>query len=194
MSTNKLYNQIFYILLLMIMCSFPGSVKTTNYFKSLFGIKDDNKNTGSTSEENLATTKNKPINQDVQTKKDNASSAKFSNKNGKDIGQFITNIKNATEFDNEVLTQKIAIVKFGAKLCPPCIRLKFVLDKIAKEYSGKIKFFEIDVDENQEMTKKYNIQSIPVILFLENGQEKGITVGGISEKEFRSKIKEYLKL
>ena len=57
-----------------------------------------------------------------------------------------------------------AIIDFNATWCGPCRKLKPVLEQLAKEYSGKIDFYSIDVDDNRELAMTFRISSIPMLL------------------------------
>ena len=57
-----------------------------------------------------------------------------------------------------------AIIDFNATWCGPCRKLKPVLEQLVKEYSGKIDFYSIDVDDNRELAMTFRISSIPMLL------------------------------
>src|SRR5438045_9762129 len=76
-----------------------------------------------------------------------------------------------SNFDRE-LTQddKPVIVDFWAEWCGPCKMIAPLLDEIAREKSGSVKVAKVNVDENQSLSLKYNIRTIPALLFFKNGQ------------------------
>ena len=68
---------------------------------------------------------------------------------------------------------KPAIVDFFATWCGPCRGLAPIMDELAGEYSGKIDFYKIDVDKQEELAAAFGVQSIPTLLFIpKNGQPK----------------------
>ncbi len=87
-------------------------------------------------------------------------------------------VKTITEQEfNEVLGSEIAVVDFFATWCGPCKMLGPVLEQLSEEYTGKINFFKIDVDEAEETAAKYGIQSIPAVFAFKNGELKDKQVG-----------------
>lgn len=71
----------------------------------------------------------------------------------------------------------VAVVDFSATWCGPCKMLAPVLEEISGELEGKINFFNIDVDENQDLAAKYGITSIPALLVLKDGEKQDMQVG-----------------
>ncbi len=91
-------------------------------------------------------------------------------------------------FEKEVLNSKgYVILDFYGTWCMPCKMLAPVLDKIANEHD--VKLAKVDVDENEELIKKYKIMSVPTVKIFKDGEEIGMFVGVTSE----SKILELIK-
>lgn len=91
-------------------------------------------------------------------------------------------------FEKEVLNSKgYVILDFYGTWCMPCKMLAPVLDKIANEHD--VKLAKVDVDENEELIKRYKIMSVPTIKIFKDGDEIGMFVGVTSE----SKILELIK-
>ena len=65
----------------------------------------------------------------------------------------------------------IKILKFESDSCPQCKALSATLERITKEYKIDIKSIDIEEDNNQDLIKKYNIRSIPTLIFLNEDQE-----------------------
>lgn len=83
------------------------------------------------------------------------------------------------------------IVDFNATWCGPCRRLAPVLEQLAKEYDGKIKFYSIDVDKNKPLAQAFQVRSIPMLLLCPvNGQPQQIV--GLYPKEEIVKAIDYL--
>ena len=74
-------------------------------------------------------------------------------------------------FDKTVLQSTIpVVVDFWAPWCGPCRMVAPVLDKIAKDYAGKILVAKVNTDENSENAMKYGVQGIPTMLFIAGGK------------------------
>ena len=74
-------------------------------------------------------------------------------------------------FENEVLKEeKLTLVDFWATWCGPCRKRAPVIDEIAKEFDGKVKFVKIKADENMQTAQKYSISGVPSILIFKNGE------------------------
>ena len=74
----------------------------------------------------------------------------------------------------------IKILKFESDSCPQCKALSITLERISKENKIDIKNIDIEEDNNQDLIRKYNIRSIPTIIFLNEDQEYNRLVGNQS--------------
>ncbi len=80
------------------------------------------------------------------------------------------------EFD-QVKAEKIALVDFSAKWCGPCNMLAPVLEEVSDEMSGKVAFYNIDVDDNPDIANEYGIMSIPALIIFKDGEKAAMQVG-----------------
>ena len=79
---------------------------------------------------------------------------------------------NDTTFEAEVLKADIPVlVKFGASWCGKCKVMQTTLENISKEYEGRIKMVSVDVEKCPELTEKYDIVSLPVLCFFNDGKQ-----------------------
>ena len=86
-------------------------------------------------------------------------------------------------FEKEVLnSDKKVLIDFYATWCGPCNYLKPTIEEIASE-NEDIKIVEIDVDKNEKLVEKYNIQAMPTLIVVENGEEIRRSVGAIPKDE-----------
>ena len=89
-------------------------------------------------------------------------------------------------FDNTVLQSKIpVIVDFWAPWCGPCRMVAPVLDKLAKEYAGRLLVAKVNTDEHPEWANRYNVQGIPTMLFVASGKIVHRQVGALPEPILR---------
>ena len=92
-------------------------------------------------------------------------------------------------FKSEVLDSKIPVlVDFWAEWCAPCKMVAPVVEKIAKEYIGKLKVGKVNVDDNAETPTQYGIQGIPTLILFKDGQVVNQLVGFQSEQKLKSAI------
>jgi thioredoxin 1 len=87
-------------------------------------------------------------------------------------------------FEAEVLqAQSPVLVDYWAEWCGPCKAIAPTLEEVAKEYSGKLKIAKVNVDENQEIPKKYGIRGIPTLMLFKNGEMVETKVGALSKSQ-----------
>lgn len=69
------------------------------------------------------------------------------------------------------------LVDFWAEWCGPCRRIAPIVEEIAREYNGRLLVAKVDVDANQNVAQKHNIQSIPTLMIFKNGELKERLLG-----------------
>jgi thioredoxin 1 len=83
-------------------------------------------------------------------------------------------------FESDVLQSKTPVViDFWAEWCGPCKTIAPVIDELADEYLGKVKFGKVNVDFNQQTAMKYGIRSIPSLLIFKDGSVVNQIIGSV---------------
>ena len=96
-------------------------------------------------------------------------------------------------FDKTVLQSPIpVIVDFWAPWCGPCKMVAPTLEKLAKEYTGKLLVAKVNTDENPEWAMKYGVQGIPTMLFVANGKLVHRQVGALPEPVLRDIVSQFM--
>ena len=92
-------------------------------------------------------------------------------------------------FEEKVLqNQKQTLVDFYADWCGPCQMMAQVIEKVANEASDNMQIGKVNVDENQELAIKYDVESIPTLILFENGEEKKRLLGVRDKQEILDEI------
>jgi thioredoxin 1 len=86
----------------------------------------------------------------------------------------------------------LVLVDFWATWCGPCQAVAPVLEQLATDYAGKAKITKVDVDSNQRTAARFNVRSIPSILFFKNGQHVDTVVGAVPKAMLEGKIQQHL--
>jgi thioredoxin 1 len=98
------------------------------------------------------------------------------------------------EFEQEVLASDTpAVVDFYSTTCPPCKVMSGLLSEIGPDYAGKVNIFKINVNNNPETARMYQIKSVPTLVFFKNHRPVDKVVGLISLIPLREKIDSLLK-
>ncbi|MCH7809282.1 MAG: thioredoxin [Chloroflexi bacterium] len=93
------------------------------------------------------------------------------------------------EWDAEVLSSDTPVlVDFWAPWCGPCKMVAPVVDELAEEYDGKVKFVKLNTDDNIETASKYGIRSIPTLMVFKGGEAVEQVVGFRPKSELKKSL------
>ncbi len=97
-------------------------------------------------------------------------------------------------FKKEVLESDTPVlVDFWAEWCGPCRMIAPIVEEIAGEHSGKMKFAKLNVDENQKTPTELNIMGIPTLIVFVSGKAEKRLVGAMSKNKLVSELEQWLK-
>ena len=98
-------------------------------------------------------------------------------------------------FEATVLKSEIpVIVDFWAPWCGPCKMVAPTLDKLAKEYAGKMLVAKVNTDEHPQWAGQFGVQGIPTMLFVANGKVVHRQVGALPEPMLRDVVTQFLEV
>ncbi|MFK7809065.1 MAG: thioredoxin [Saprospiraceae bacterium] len=98
-----------------------------------------------------------------------------------------------TNFQESALDNSgVSVVDFWAEWCGPCRMVTPIIEELAKEYDGKATIGKLNVDNNQEVSMKYGVRSIPTIIILKNGEVVDKHVGTTTKAALAAKIDAHL--
>lgn len=96
-------------------------------------------------------------------------------------------------FESEVLKSELPVlVDFWAVWCGPCKVLSPLVEELAHEYEGKLKVGKVNVDEENDLSTKYQILSIPTLKFFKGGVEVGEIIGAAPRTTIEAEIKKHI--
>ena len=87
-----------------------------------------------------------------------------------------------------------AVIDFWAPWCGPCRIVGPVIEELSTEYAGKVNFYKVNTEEEQELASAFGIQSIPSLLFIPTDGQPQMAVGALPNKELKKIIGELLSV
>ncbi len=76
-----------------------------------------------------------------------------------------------------LIKEGVTVIDFFAEWCGPCRTLSPVLEEVAGELKGKVKFAKLDIDKNHVTAKNHHVTSVPTLILYKDGEEKNRLVG-----------------
>src|SRR3954447_14280783 len=108
------------------------------------------------------------------------------------MGAGTVNLTDAT-FDEEVQSSsEPIIVALWAEWCGPCKMIAPVLDEIATEQAGKLKIGKLNVDDNPDIARRFDVMSIPTLIVFKDGEAKKRLVGAKGKGQLLEELAEFL--
>ena len=97
-----------------------------------------------------------------------------------------------SNFASEVTKYPIMLVDFWAPWCGPCKMVSPIIEQLSREYSGRVAFGKVNVDENQRIAASFGIQSIPTLMIFKGGKAVDLLIGAIPKAQIEMKLKQQL--
>jgi thioredoxin 1 len=101
-------------------------------------------------------------------------------------------IQSETEFDTLLSAESVVVIDCTAAWCGPCKLVAPLMDQLADEYGDRAKVFKLDLDANRELANRYEIRSIPAVMFIKQGEVAETLVGKKSYEEYVETLTKYL--
>ena len=99
-----------------------------------------------------------------------------------------------SNLDQEIEQSEVPLfIDLWAEWCRPCLKIAPIVEELANDYDGKMKFGKLNVDFNPNTAEKYRVMSIPMFLILHKGKVLESFIGALPKKKFVEKIESALK-
>jgi thioredoxin 1 len=98
-----------------------------------------------------------------------------------------------SNFDSEVSKHKLIVVDFWAPWCGPCRMVGPLIEELASEYSGKVAFGKLNVDDNRMVPSRFGVRGIPTLMVFKNGDAVDTVVGACPKTHIESKFKPHIE-
>jgi thioredoxin 1 len=97
-----------------------------------------------------------------------------------------------SNFASEVAKYPIMLVDFWAPWCGPCRMVSPIVEQLSREYSGRVAFGKVNVDENQRTAASFGIQSIPTLMIFKGSKAVDVIIGAMPKAQIEMKLKQQL--
>jgi thioredoxin 1 len=108
------------------------------------------------------------------------------------MGDQITHLSTATFDETLGSTEEAVLVDFWAEWCGPCKMIAPILDEVAGEQQGKVKVMKVNVDEQPDLARRFDVMSIPTLILFKDGAPAKRLVGARGKGQLLSDLADYL--
>lgn len=105
-------------------------------------------------------------------------------------------VKTITEenYEEFVENNEQIVLDLWATWCVPCVYMDPIVESLAEEFDGRVKFGKINVEENKRIPSELEVQSLPSIIFIRDGDIVEKVTGKLDEEGFKEKMEKYFDL
>tara|TARA_Y100000310_G_scaffold304248_1_gene343203 strand:+ start:1564 stop:1884 length:321 start_codon:yes stop_codon:yes gene_type:complete len=96
---------------------------------------------------------------------------------------------NSDNFDSFIADGNV-VIDFWAEWCAPCKILNPAVEEVSKEFDGTVKFGKVDVENNQELAQRFQVMTVPTLIFFKDKEQIDRTVGAMHKEELKNKVDE----
>jgi thioredoxin 1 len=97
-----------------------------------------------------------------------------------------------SNFKKEISKYPILLIDFWAPWCGPCRMVSPLIEQLAREYTGKVVFGKVNIDENQMITQYFGIRSIPTMIIFKNAKAVDVIVGAIPKAQLETRLNQQI--
>ena len=108
------------------------------------------------------------------------------------MAEHITTVSEATFDETIQSTTEPVLVDFWAEWCGPCKMIAPVLDEIAAEKAGALKIAKLNVDDNPELARRFEVMSIPTLILFKDGQPAKRIIGAKGKAQLLADLDDFL--
>ncbi len=101
-------------------------------------------------------------------------------------------VTDATFADLVEKSSGLTLIDFWAVWCGPCRMVAPIVEQLAHDYEGKLTVLKLDVDSNMQTSARFNVRSIPSLLFFKDGRLVDTVVGAVPRQYLERKVQEHL--
>jgi len=105
---------------------------------------------------------------------------------------FVKEVTDETFAEEVEQIEGVAMVDFWAPWCAPCHMVAPIVEDLAQQYEGQVKVAKLDVDTSQRTAFRFNIRSIPSILFFKDGAHVETVIGYVPKQDLEKRLKQHL--
>ncbi len=95
-------------------------------------------------------------------------------------------------FGSVIRGHPVVVIDCWAEWCPPCDIIDPIIGQLANDYAGKVVFGKLNTNENKNVAIKYQVMSVPTLLFFKNGKLAGRVMGAVPRDHIEWKLKKII--